>query len=144
MTNSPRRSPDGIMIWAESGVRSWLSASSFSYAEMRAREIDKTSFEWTHRGVDAVDTRAGLLHTLDDLERTSLDYYAAIRSLYRQKRRDDILNGENDAPVLVPNISFDDEDEKKDAALKPIISFNGEDENKPSTPLGAQTSAKPK
>ncbi len=107
-------------------------------------EIDNTAYEWTHRAVDAVDTRAGLLHTLDDLERTSLDYYAAIRSLYRQKRRDDILNGENDAPVPVPNISFDDEDEKKDAALEPIVSFNDEDDNKPSTPLGAQTSAKPK
>tara|TARA_B100000459_G_scaffold58359_1_gene31625 strand:- start:190 stop:1047 length:858 start_codon:yes stop_codon:yes gene_type:complete len=104
-------------------------------------EIDNTAFEWTHRGVDAVDTRAGLLDTLDDLERTSLDYYAAIRSLYRQKRRDDILNGENDAPVPVPNISFDDEDEKKDATLKPIISFDDEGEKKPTTPLGVQTSA---
>ena len=107
-------------------------------------QIDNTAFEWTHRGLDAVDTRAGLLDTLDDLERTSLDYYAAIRSLYRQKRRDDVINGENDAPVPVPNISFDDEDEKKDAAPKLIISLNDEDENKPSTPLGAQTSAKPK
>ena len=106
-------------------------------------EIDNTAFEWMHRGVDAVNTRAGMLDTLDDLERTSLDYYAAIRSLYRQKRRDDILNGENEAPVPVPNISFDDEDEKKDAAYKPIISFDDEDEKKPSTPLGAQTSAKP-
>ena len=79
-------------------------------------EIDNTAFEWTHRGLDAVDTRAGLLDTLDDLERTSLDYYAAIRSLYRQKRQDDIMNGESDAPVPVPNISFDDEDEKRDAA----------------------------
>lgn len=84
-------------------------------------EIDNTTFEWSHRGVDAVDTRAGLLGTLDDLERTSLDYYAAIRSLYRQKRLDDVMNGESDAPV--PNISFDDEDENQN------------------TPLGAQTSA---
>ena len=106
-------------------------------------QIDNTAFEWTHKGLDAVDTRAGLLDTLDDLERTSLDYYAAIRSLYRQKRRDDIINGESDAPVPVPNISFDDEDEKKDAAPKLIISFNDEDENKPSMPLGVQASAKP-
>ena len=106
-------------------------------------QIDNTAFEWTHKGLDAVDTRAGLLDALDDLERTSLDYYAAIRSLYRQKRRDDIMNGESDAPVPVPNISFDDEDEKKDAAPKLIISFNDEDENKPSMPLDVQASAKP-
>ena len=58
--------------------------------------------------------------------------------------RDDIINGESDAPVPVPNISFDDEDEKKDAAPKLIISLNDEDENKPSMPLGVQASAKPK
>ena len=102
-------------------------------------QIDNTAFEWTHRGLDAVDTRAGFLDTLDDLERTSLDYYAAIRSLYRQKRQDDIINGESDAPVPVPNIGFDDEDEKMDAALKPIIMSDDEDENKPSMPLGVQT-----
>ena len=50
-------------------------------------EIENTAFEWTHRGLDAVDTRAGFLDTLDDLERTSLDYYSAIRSLYRQNAR---------------------------------------------------------
>ena len=54
------------------------------------------------------------------------------------------MNGESDAPVPVPNISFDDADEKKDAAPKLIISFNDEDENKPSMPLGVQASAKPK
>ena len=106
--------------------------------------INNTAFEWTHRGLDAVDTRAGLLDTLDDLERTSLDYYAAIRSLYRQKRRDDIMNGESDAPVPVPNISFDDADEKKDAASELITSFNDQDESKPSMPLDVQASAKPK
>jgi len=105
-------------------------------------EIDNTVFEWTHRGLDAVDTRAGFLDTLDDLERTSLDYYSAIRSLYRQKRQDDIINGESDAPVPVPNISYDDGDEKMDVAPKPIISFGEEDVNKPSMPLGVQTSAK--
>ena len=107
-------------------------------------QIENTAFEWTHRGLDAVDTRAGLLDTLDDLERTSLDYYAAIRSLYRQKRQDEIMNGESDAPVLVPNISFGDEDEKRAAAPKLIMSFNDEDESKPSMPLGVQASAKPK
>ena len=105
-------------------------------------QIENTAFEWTHRGLDAVDTRAGLLETLDDLERTSLDYYAAIRSLYRQKRRDDITNGESDAPVPVPIISFDAEDEKKDEALKPISMSDYADENKPSMPLGVQASAK--
>jgi phospholipid-binding lipoprotein MlaA len=36
---------------------------------------------------------------LDDLERSSLDYYAAIRSLYRQRRTDDINNGIDAGPT---------------------------------------------
>ena len=43
--------------------------------------------------IDAVDTRAGLLDPMDELRRTSLDFYAAVRSLYRQNRESDISNG---------------------------------------------------
>jgi phospholipid-binding lipoprotein MlaA len=37
-------------------------------------------------GANAVDTRAQHLHDLDELERNSLDYYATLRSVYRQHR----------------------------------------------------------
>jgi len=37
-------------------------------------------------GADAVDARAQHLKDLDDLERNSLDYYAELRSVYRQRR----------------------------------------------------------
>lgn len=37
-------------------------------------------------GVDAVDGRARLLPVTDDLERNSVDYYAALRGLYAQRR----------------------------------------------------------
>jgi phospholipid-binding lipoprotein MlaA len=37
-------------------------------------------------GVDGIDRRARYLDALADIERTSLDYYATIRSLYRQRR----------------------------------------------------------
>jgi phospholipid-binding lipoprotein MlaA len=35
---------------------------------------------------NVVDTRAQHLHDLDELERNSLDYYATLRSVYRQHR----------------------------------------------------------
>jgi phospholipid-binding lipoprotein MlaA len=37
-------------------------------------------------GANLVDVRAQHLHDLDELERNSLDYYAALRSVYRQHR----------------------------------------------------------
>jgi phospholipid-binding lipoprotein MlaA len=45
-------------------------------------------------GVTGIDQRARYLDTLADIERTSLDYYATIRSLYRQ-RRAALIRGEN-------------------------------------------------
>jgi phospholipid-binding lipoprotein MlaA len=44
--------------------------------------------------VDGIDQRARYLDALADIERTSLDYYATIRSLYRQ-RRAALIRGEN-------------------------------------------------
>ncbi|HYM31695.1 MAG TPA: VacJ family lipoprotein [Candidatus Cybelea sp.] len=45
---------------------------------------------WTRTGVEALDTRTNLLDTLDNIERTSLDYYSALRSISRQRRDDEI------------------------------------------------------
>lgn len=44
--------------------------------------------------VDGVDQRSRKIEALDDIERNSLDFYAALRSLYRQNRRSEIMNGE--------------------------------------------------
>ena len=37
-------------------------------------------------GVAGIDQRSRLIETLADIERTSLDYYATIRFIYRQRR----------------------------------------------------------
>lgn len=54
-----------------------------------------TPFEFRlgRAGGQALDRRARNFDQLNDLEKNSLDFYAAIRSLYRQKRRDEIRNG---------------------------------------------------
>jgi phospholipid-binding lipoprotein MlaA len=44
------------------------------------------------RAVSIVDQRYRLLGPLDDLKKNSLDYYAAVRSLYRQRRTYEIRN----------------------------------------------------
>ena len=58
--------------------------------------------------VRGIDERAGVIDALDEIERTSIDFYATMRSLYRQHRNDLIRNG-SPAPVIpIPSISFDD------------------------------------
>jgi phospholipid-binding lipoprotein MlaA len=45
-----------------------------------------STIQFAGGGVGAVDGRADLLGTTDMLEKTSLDYYAALRSMQAQRR----------------------------------------------------------
>jgi phospholipid-binding lipoprotein MlaA len=54
--------------------------------------IASTAATYGRMGGDLLDTRTVLLDPLDDLEKSSLDFYAAVRSLYRQRRISDINN----------------------------------------------------
>jgi phospholipid-binding lipoprotein MlaA len=44
-------------------------------------------------GIDIVDLRERNIETLDEIEKSSLDFYASVRSLYRQSRNNEIKNG---------------------------------------------------
>lgn len=57
-------------------------------------------------GAEAIDTRSRNYKQLEDLEETSLDFYATVRSLYRQQRESLIRNGSPDEDAL-PNIGFE-------------------------------------
>jgi phospholipid-binding lipoprotein MlaA len=52
--------------------------------------------------VSGIDERSRNIEALDDIERTSLDFYATIRSLYRQRRAAKIRHEENNLPNPSP------------------------------------------
>ena len=62
------------------------------------------------RGTRTIDQLSGVIDSLDEIERTSLDYYATLRSLYRQQRADQIRNGAAAPVVPIPSLSLDDFD----------------------------------
>lgn len=78
--------------------------------------------EWIYArsGMHVVDQRARHYDELADLERSSLDYYAAVRSLYRQRRADDIKQGTGASALPAPGLGAhpgdadDDESAGKD------------------------------
>ncbi len=83
-----------------------------------AGNTEREFVTFARSGTQAVDYRSGHLDLLDDLEKSSLDFYAAIRSLYRQRRADEISNGAGSANVPAPGLgeapafpSFDAGDE---------------------------------
>jgi phospholipid-binding lipoprotein MlaA len=63
---------------------------------------DSTVFGLSRLVVDGVDERSKYIEELDNIERTSLDFYATIRSLARQRRVEQLYHGNPPPP------SFDD------------------------------------
>jgi phospholipid-binding lipoprotein MlaA len=58
--------------------------------------------------VGGVDEFAGVMNDLQKLKEASIDYYAALRSISRQKRNTEIRNGElGDALILDLKYDFD-------------------------------------
>jgi phospholipid-binding lipoprotein MlaA len=77
----------------------------------------------TRTGLTVVDTREQLLDPIDEIEKSSIDTYASLRTLYRQKRTASIANQENQGVMAVPQVegsAFDFPDESTDTAKTPI------------------------
>ncbi len=54
---------------------------------------DQKYLRYVRRGIEGLDLYERNIDTLDDVRKSSLDYYSALRSYYRQLRADDIRNG---------------------------------------------------
>lgn len=69
------------------------------------RNTDRDGLVISRTATRAIDSRARHFDAIEDLEKSSLDYYASIRSLYRQRRADEIRNGKGSANVPAPSIN---------------------------------------
>ncbi len=66
---------------------------------------DRDELAWARTGVNGVVTYAGVVSDLDRMRETSVDFYGALRSLYRQKRAAEISNGTTS--VNLPNFDVE-------------------------------------
>lgn len=69
--------------------------------------IDHREYNLIRGGVDAVHLRSQAIEVLDDMKANSVDFYASMRSLYRQRRNAEILNGESNPDEDVPELDWD-------------------------------------
>lgn len=68
-----------------------------------------TNTDWvspTRTGVAVVDYREEHLDLLEEIKRSSLDYYSSLRSLYRQRRSSQISNGAGLGGIPAPGLQF--------------------------------------
>jgi phospholipid-binding lipoprotein MlaA len=68
---------------------------------------DRDAEVWARTAVGGVDTYSSVADELAQVKKTSIDYYAAIRSMYRQKRNADIRNGEDSDLPPIPDINYE-------------------------------------
>jgi phospholipid-binding lipoprotein MlaA len=66
------------------------------------RDVEK----WTRTGVKGIDEYSSVRSDLEQVKKTSIDYYAAIRSLYRQKRATEISNGRDLKLPPIPDLGL--------------------------------------
>jgi phospholipid-binding lipoprotein MlaA len=98
--SNPRDLAGRVVDFFLDPINWWANASDADWAEWVpiARAV-----------ITGIDTRDQLWDVLEDLERTSIDFYAAIRSLYRQRRLDEIRNGASGpAPTLTGELDIKD------------------------------------
>jgi len=95
---SPPRDLLGRFVDVAMDPITWVGGEDFQY------------FKYGRTALQVIEFRAQNLDTLDEIERTSIDYYAAVRSLYRQSRDGAIRNGEFDFEEL-PDLGDDFEDD---------------------------------
>jgi phospholipid-binding lipoprotein MlaA len=68
---------------------------------------NKNSIDWSLKATSGVSEYAGVVNELGQIKKTSIDYYAAIRSLYRQKRKSEIGNGKQLELPAIPDLGYE-------------------------------------
>jgi len=91
----------------------------FDPLNLWATNTEREYITYSRMGVTAVSVYTHLRDELDDVKKTSVDYYATIRSLYRQKRASEIRNGAEGKLPPIPDLGFDlDEKDQQPASAK--------------------------
>ena len=75
--------------------------------------IDHQPAIYARTAVEGVDEYGGVMDELDQVKKTSIDFYAAVRSMYRQKRKAEISNGEEVDLPPIPDLSLEGDEVKE-------------------------------
>lgn len=67
-----------------------------------------SDFRLIRTAARGIEQRAANLENIEALEETSIDFYAALRELYRQHRGNQIRNGELPPTMPIPSVTMDD------------------------------------
>ena len=88
-------------------VGKFLVDGYFDPIGMALDDANETAIIYSLAAMRGIDEYAGIVDELNQVKNTSVDYYAAVRSLYRQKRKTEIRNGAFLELPPIPDLSYD-------------------------------------
>lgn len=88
-------------------VGKFLIDSYFDPFGIWVNNTNRDAIAYSKQVIGGVDEFAGVVDELRQIRKTSVDYYAAVRSLYRQKRKSEISNGEDLDLPPIPNLGYE-------------------------------------
>jgi phospholipid-binding lipoprotein MlaA len=102
-----------LPVLGPSGVRDGfgLAVDSFLFDPIAWYSYNPHNMQWVQYaqlGLTLVDVKSSTMDTTDELKKSSIDYYAALRSTYRQYKAKETRNGRPAPADEMPG--FDDED----------------------------------
>jgi phospholipid-binding lipoprotein MlaA len=101
-----------LPVLGPSSLRDTAGLAVDTYADpvrLYAFNRDEEWIYYTRGAVEGLDNRARLVSAVRDMRRNSLDYYAAVRSAYTQKRRSLVRDINPDAPAKPQAVQYYDE-----------------------------------
>lgn len=72
-----------------------------------AANTDREEINYARTVVRGIDSYSRVMDDLEKLRETSIDFYATVRSISRQKRQTEILNGQPAEGAPLPDINYD-------------------------------------
>lgn len=79
----PYDTRDAVGLWLDGFADPW---NVWATARGAPTVLGITNFTWIRSAVQGLDYYTNIMPVLEDIERTSIDYYAALRSMRRQRR----------------------------------------------------------
>ena len=113
-----------LPLMGPSNVRDALGMAANFYINPINYAVDKDdrqAFAFARTMVRGIDTRSRNIESFDEIERGAIDFYATVRSLYRQYRASEIANGrgpENPLPEMSEALEEDNEAERISSVVK--------------------------
>ena len=102
-------------------IGKFLVDSYFDPVGQWIENTNQTKLYWSQKVIDGISEYADVVDELDQMKKTSVDYYAVIRSLYRQKRNSEISNGELIDIPAIPDLGYDFEPRKPREPIANVV-----------------------